>query len=227
MAKEKSFLKGTNGKTNFAKFMSALTAYDADKLEIKPNNPHEIYQYYILVDGMYIWLKNAYEDNLCVLCNEMRAILGHLSEYSSENEKEKENLEKAYGHLRRLSIDILKTLCDAFDKIFDGWINKHARYDYKNIDADYFPQYVTLYNKAHCDYLDAQKSENMGSDRGNKIICKYYEAAKSYSKLYEHHMDDRRIGIEKITRRLMVNNVIWISCTIILSILSILEKYVF
>lgn len=225
MTKGKAFLKDNKQKEKFKNFENALSAYNPDRLEVTPKKPNEIYQYYICVDEMYVWLKNAYEDDLCVLCNEMRAILGHLSEYKIENEPQKKNMDKAYGHLRRLSIDTLKTLCDAFDKAFDLWINKHAHYDYRNIDNEYFPQYVKLFNEAHYAYLDAQKVENLGSDRENNIIKKYYKVAELYYRLYAHHMDDRRIRIEKITRRFKVNNVIWMSCTLVISILSICSAF--
>lgn len=225
MKKGKAFLKDTKQKEKFNNFENALSAFDPRMLEMTPKTPNEIYQYYACIDEMYVWLKNAYEDNLCVLCNEMRAILGHLSEYNVENETRKKNLDKAYGHLRRLSIDTLKTLCDAFDKVFDLWINRHARYDYRNIDNEFFPQYVSLYNEAHYAYLNVQQIENLGSDRDNNIIEKYYDVAKLYHRLYVHHMDDRRVRIEKITRRFKINNITLISCTIVISILSICSVY--
>ena len=225
MNQGKAFLKDNKQKEKFKNFENALSEYNPDMLEITPKTPNEIYQYYICVDGMYVWLKNAYNDNLCVLCNEMRAILGHLSEYNLENEHKKNNLCKAYGHLRRLSIDTLKTLCNAFDKAFGLWINKHACYDYRNIDGEFFPKYVELYNGAHNAYLEAQKVENLGSDRDNDIIKKYHAVAQLYYRLYMHHMDDRRIRIEKITRRFKINKIIYISCMLIISICSIANAF--
>lgn len=225
MNKGKAFLKDNAQKEKFKNFENALSVYNPDMLEISPKTPNQIYQYYLCVDEMYVWLKNAYKDNLCVLCNEMRAILGHLSEYNVLSEPKKNNLGKAYGHLRRLSVDTLKTLCDAFDKVFILWINKHARYDYRNIDGEYFPKYVELYNCAHKEYLKVQKLENLGSDRDNNIIKKYYEVAQLYYQVYVHHMNDRRKRIERITRKFKINNLLWVSSTLVISILSIWSAF--
>lgn len=220
MTKEKKFLKDIKARERYDKFQEALFSYNPSVLEQEPATTGEIYQYYKHIDDMYIWLKNAYNDNLCILCNEMRAILGHLSEYKP-NESEKKNLEKAYGHLRRLSIDTLKTLCDAFDKVFDLWIMKHARYDYRNVDKDYIPHYAKLFNTAHKKYLTAQQDENLGSDRNNNIIQKYYEVAQAYYELYTFHMEKRRVRIERIAKRFKINNVAWIFFTCVVSGLSV------
>lgn len=222
MNKRVDFLKDNCNREKFKAFEKALNKYNPSTLEKTPKNPNEIYQYYTCVDQMYIWLKNAYEDDLCVLCNEMRAILGHLSEYNIEDEETKNNLGKAYGHFRRLSIDTLKILCNGFDKTFDEWIRKHAYYDYRGIDAEYFPQYVKLYNMAHNAYIDVQKSENLGSDKNNNIIEKYYTVAKLYYDLYGHHIDNRRIRIDKITRRFKINKIVWVMATSIIGGLSVL-----
>ena len=202
--------------------MIALNAYCPEKLEVDPSNQSEIYEYYTCIDRLYIWLKNAYNDDICVLCNEMRAILGHLSEYNPNTENKKKNLEKAYGHFRRLSIDILKIICNGFDKEFDEWIRKHTAYDYRNVDAQYLPTYISLYYEAHGKYIEAQKSENLGSDKDNHIIKKYCDVAAIFGKLYKHHVDDRRFDIEKITRRFKKNKYAVIVSTIVLTIISIL-----
>ena len=152
----------------------------------------------------------------------MRAILGHLSEYNPEEDKVKNNLGKAYGHFRRLSIDTLKILCNGFDKEYDKWIGKHALYDYRGIDNEYFPKYVSLYNKAHAEYIRVQKLENLGSDRDNGIIKEYRSVAENYYILYQHHMDDRRIKIEKITKKFIINKIIWFLAAIFMVILSVL-----
>lgn len=212
------FLKNNCDKENYEILEKALKEYNPEILEKKPTKPNEIYQSYVHIDQMFVWLKNAYQDDLCVLGNEMRAILGHLSEYGEDEE----NLEKAYGHLRRLSIDTLKIVCNAFDKEFDEWIKKHSQYDYRGIDSKYFPQYVKLYNCAHRAYIEVQKDENLGSDRKNNIIVKYHTVGRLYGALYRHHVDERRIKIEKITRRFKINRVIVVVSTVILTTLSIL-----
>lgn len=222
MGKRRKSLKGNLLQKKFNAFQQALNRYQPDLLEISPQTPNEIYLDYAHIDNMYIWLKNAYNDDLCVLCNEIRAILGHLSEYDPTNDKCKENLQKAYGHLRRLSIDTLKILCNGLDEFFDRWIRKHAYYDYSNTDNEYFPKYVTLYNTAHQAYIEVQQAENLGSDRGNNIIKLYHDAAKKYGLLYKYHLNDRRMKIEKTTLMLNVNKILWIVCTSLLVILSVL-----
>lgn len=225
MGKRKKILKNNEDIEKYNSFIRSLTAYRPEILEKSPSSPAEIYEYYSYVDSLYVWLKNAYNDDLCVLCNEMRAILGHLSEYSPSNEDKRNNLGKAYGHLRRLSIDTLKILCNGFDKEFDEWITKHTPYDYSSIDDKYLPTYITLYYKAHNMYIAAQKAENLGSDRGNNIIKKYHDAAQAYGELYSHHTNERRYAIEKTTRRFKINKCAWILSTAILAILSILGGF--
>ena len=222
MAKSKKILKNNESKEKYSSYISALSTYNPEKLEETPSNPNDIYKYYSCIDNLYIWLKNAYDDDICVLCNEMRAILGHLSEYDPYTEKIKSNLGKAYGHFRRLSIDTLKIICNGFDKEFDEWIRKHTSYDYRNIDAEYLPTYIALYYKAHNKYIEAQKSENLGSDKDNDIIKKYCDVANAFGKLYEHHVDDRRFEIEKITRRFKRNKFAVIVSTIAITVISIL-----
>ena len=221
MSRRKVFLKTNASKEKYDAYIKALNAYNPNKLEENPQNPSQIYEYYSYVDELYVWLKKAYSDDICVVCNEMRAILGHLAEYDPSNENNKNNLGKAYGHFRRLSIDTLKIICTSFDKEFDVWIRKHAMYDYRGIDADFFPKYVTLYHEAHRAYIDAQKSENLGSDRENKIIVKYYNVAKLYGEVYKHHVNERRLYIEKITQRFKVSKVVWVIATLLLTLISV------
>ncbi len=66
---------------NYDSLCEALTAFNAVAIEKEPLDEKELYLYYTYVDKLIVWLKNAYKDNLYVLCNEIRAVLGHLSEY--------------------------------------------------------------------------------------------------------------------------------------------------
>ncbi len=205
-------------------FVKAMGKLSPELLEKDPETPEEIYKYYACLDELFVWIKNAYNDNLCVLCNEMRAILGHLAEYDLKDDNIK-NLGKAYGHFRRLSIDTFKILCNGFDQVFDEWINKHAIFDYRNVDSDFLPEYVKLFNEAHDSYIDVQKSENLGSDRGNRIIEKYYDVACNYQKLYQYHNCERRRQIEKCAKWALIRKKIWVICTVILASLSIMELF--
>lgn len=230
MGNKENALKAKNNILKYGSYEvleKALGKFNPELFEIAPQYPNEIYYYYTYVDGVYIWLKNAYQDNICVLCNEMRAVLGHLSEYDDKDDDGKKNLEKAYGHFRRLSIDSLKILCNGLDEAFDKWIQKYARYDYSRRDNKYLPDYVRLYHNAHNAYLDAQEKENLGSDRGNSIINKYYDVANKYLLLYKHHNNIRRVKIEKLAKRFRWNTRLAILATIVFATLSIVDAYVF
>lgn len=222
MKKKKHFSFSTESHGNYN---VALLNYHPELLENEATTPTQIYEYYSYVDKLYVWLKNAYDDNLCVLCNEMRAITGHLAEYNENTEGKCHNLAKAYGHSRRLSIDTLKIACNGFDLEFDKWIRKHSCYDCRNIDAEYLPKYIELYYIAHNKYLEAQKAENLGSDRGNNIIQKYYDVAVAYCDLYELHVKKERYDIEKNSRRLRNRKLGWIIGTSVIAILSCIGMF--
>lgn len=220
---QKKFKKNTVNAEIFENFQRAFNKFNPSELEKDPKNIKDIYIHYNYVDDMYIWLKQTYENSMCVLSNEIRAILGHISEYDIQSDKGLKNLEKAGGHLRRLSIDTLKILCDGFDKTFLLWINKYSKFDYSNIDQDYLPEYVNLYNEAHTKYLDVQKNENLGSDKENAIIVKYYATAQLYCELYKHHQKERRLHIEKMAKRFRINKLIWIFSTGFFAAMSIIS----
>lgn len=206
---------------NYNKLFIAMGKYNPERLEKQPKEPRDLYHYYTCIDGVYTWTKNSYENDLYVLCNEMRAILGHLTEYDEKSEKSKNNFEKAYGHFRRLSIDTLKILCNGLDQVFDEWIQEHAQYDFRNKDNEYLPEYVTLYYEAHNAYLEVQEIENLGSDRENGIIQKYHEVGRKYLEVYQYHIKTRRQRIEKTARRFKINNKLVICATVVFTILSI------
>lgn len=207
----------------FDRLKEAIDKFCANKLEYPPFKAKDIYTNYTYVDALYVWLKDAYNDDMCVLCNEMRAVLGHLAEYDEEDDDKKRNLTKAYGHLRRLGIDSLKILCNGLDEIFEKWIFKYSKYDYSNIDNEYLPKYIKKYYIAHNEYLQVQKAEKLGSDRENAIIVKYHEAAKKYLDLYELHIYDRRTRIERRTLGFKFNNIIIFGLSLILCLLSIVD----
>lgn len=210
---------------NFEKLETALNQFNPSLLETTPPSPKDIYKYYVCIDNLYIWLKNSYNDDLCVLCNEIRAILGHLSEYNIDDEDKKRNLNKAYGHLRRLSIDSLKILCNGLDQVFDEWIQKHVRYDYSNKDNSFLPQYIEKYYSAHYAYLQVQMDENLGSDQNNKIIEKYHNAAKEYLSLYAFHKSKRRLKIERASRVFNLNKIAYIIALIIITVISVIGEF--
>ena len=130
MQKKKNISLSTESQKSYS---AALLSYHPAQLEKEPTTPTQIYEYYSYVDKLYVWLKNAYKDDLCVLCNEMRAIIGHLAEYNESTESTCHNLSKAYGHIRRLSIDTLKVACNGFDLEFTGFDNA----DFEEMEFDF------------------------------------------------------------------------------------------
>lgn len=202
---------------------SGLENYNPALLDSQPATPQTLYKYYTNIDKVYTWLRMAYDDDLSVLCNEMRAILGHLSEYDVDDDKQKRNLDKAYSHFRRLSIDTLKILCNGLDQVYDEWIQKYAKHDFRKIDNSFLPQYIELYHEAHSMYLNVQRAENLGSDRDNAIIQKYHGVALKYLELHMHHINPRRIRIEKNARRFELNNRVFWFATIIFTSISIID----
>lgn len=230
MAKE---IKLSKKKVNqgFEKFQESIQNFNALQLEIEPKTPSQIYRYYQYIDKLYIWIKKAYCNDLSVLNNEMRAILGHLSEYNALHDAPTQNLTKAYGHLRRLSIDTLKITCNGLDLFFQEWINKYSHYDFRDTDGQYMPRYMKLYYSAHRQYMKVQKIESNGSDRQHHIIKEYYEVVKLYQILYQYHLNARRRKIERRVRLIQISQFFCIGGISFLAILSIagilLQPYIY
>lgn len=210
--------KSIANRDEFNNFKDALNSFQPSILENEVTAPNDIYYYYSKIDKLYVWLKNAYNSDLQSVENEMRAALGHMSEYESDHG----NLQKAYGHIRRIGIDVLKILCNGFDQEFEEWINTHAAFEYSSHDNLYMPQYVKMYNEAHQKYLYAQQKENLGSNKNNRIIEKYYEAAESYGMLYEYHLNERRLKIHNRYCKNLWLQRLWVMSTLVLTTISVI-----
>ena len=103
--------------------------------------------------------------------NEIRAILGHLSQYRMSNYNiDKNDLRKAYGHFRRLNLDLLKILCDIFNKNLYKILTQQYKYDLRNVKDDYLVNFDKKYITARRLYLKAQREESSGSDRNKHNI---------------------------------------------------------
>lgn len=169
-----------------------LEKYDPEVIDHEPSTLIELMQAYILyTDTLYQYLRiicSTYYDSLN---NEIRAILGHLSEYRINNIGTKIELDKAYGHFRRFNLDALKILCDEFDRSFLIILKKQYKYDYRSSCLNYLNEFAMLYFKARNFYINAQQGESVGSDRGkHNVIASYYKAAKEYillKRYYEKH----------------------------------------
>lgn len=114
-------------------------------------------------------------------------MLGHIAEYRINNDGTKNDLEKANGHFRRMTLDILKVICDVFDESLLSNLKKSYKTDFRNINKDYLEEYSEQYFKAKNYYIQAQSDERTGADSNkHNIISKYYLAAKSYIRLKQY-----------------------------------------
>ena len=95
-----------------------LNYFDADKINQKPETVSDLLRYYKdTTDYLYQYLRCVSDKELIFASNELRAALGHIAEYRINNDGTKNDLEKAYGHFRRMTLDILKVICDVFDEV--------------------------------------------------------------------------------------------------------------
>ena len=97
-----------------------LEEYDAEIINTAPKTEKELlgaYQFH--ADVLYQYVRSTVNHFMHAINNELRALLGHLSEYRvSETSPGKRDLEKAYGHFRRMNLDALKILCDEFVDLY-------------------------------------------------------------------------------------------------------------
>ena len=83
---------------------------------------------------------------------------------------DKNDLRKAYGHFRRLNLDLLKILCDIFNKNLYKILTQQYKYDLRNVKDDYLVNFDKKYITARRLYLKAQREESSGSDRNKHNI---------------------------------------------------------
>lgn len=192
-----------------------LESYDTNVLNTTPKSEKELlnmYQKY--TDVLYQYLRLCIDDFMHALNNEIRAILGHLAEYRTIPEtRDKRNLDKAYGHFRRLNLDALKILCDEFDRGLSVNLKKQYSYDYRDVCVDYLKVYAERYFKAKHLYIEAQQKERVGCDRDvHNIIELYYVAAKEYILLKKFY-DEKKKDILKTKRRLIIKRFVYCLAT--------------
>lgn len=165
-----------------------LNSYDYIKLETPPKNANELLSYYyIYTDPVYSSLKNLLDCFTFVVDNEIRAMLGHILDFDSKNRDDK-NIDKAYGHFRRLNIDIFKILCDKLDLFYNNWLEQYYKYDFRGCNATFLQKLGDKYYKAKKQYTVAQTQERVGSDRlHHRILELYSTAALSYIEMLEYY----------------------------------------
>lgn len=183
-------------------------SFDVSILEEKPYTEKEFwYKYQRYADLLYAYARINIDDFMQGLTNEIRAMLGHMSEYrGNDGTLHKNELEKAYGHFRRFNLDVLKIICDEYDRWLSEKLYNLSQYDLRNVHKDFLKQYSMQYFQARNAYLQAQQQEKVGSDREvHKIIELYYVAVKKYillKRFYEQYQ--KRIN-SKLRNQMVFN----------------------
>lgn len=185
--------------------------FDPELLDKAPNSEKDLMAMYNKhSDVLYLYLQETVNPFLLPLSNELRAMLGHIAIYRVANpDASKRELDKAYGHFRRFSIDALKILCDEFDRSLSRELKNQYTYDYREFCVDYLKEYSSRYFKAKNLYLKAQREERVGSDyKVHNLIGLYYDAAKEYIQLkcyYQQYKPD----ILRVKRNVIINRIVF------------------
>lgn len=187
-----------------------LESYDAEVLNTSPETEKELlsmYQKYS--DVLYQYLRLIIDNFIHTLNNEIRAMFGHLAEYRISNSSwDKRELDKAYGHFRRLNLDALKILCNEFDRSLSVKLKKQYSYDYRDICVNYLEEFSQKYFSAKRLYIKAQQEERVGSDsRVHNIIELYYNAAKEYILLKQYY-EEKKKSIQMVKRKVIAKQII-------------------
>lgn len=182
-----------------------LNDFDAQLLEIKPQTEEELLRYYAQnTDVLYQYLRAIVDKQIFLISNEIRAVLGHIADYRIKINCTKNDLEKAYGHFRRMNLDAFKILCDMFEAALSRRLRKDYKHDFRNVTPNYLKEYSRQYFKARDLYLNAQKQERAGSDSEiHNIIELYYSAAKEYIILKQYYLENKdKIARSKFKKRI-------------------------
>lgn len=194
MVKRNNFLKTLSGKD----LLEILENYSPGIINVQPFTEKELFdRYENHTDPLLAYVRIMNADNVFVLGNEARAMFGHIADYRLDTTKRK-NLLDAYGHFRRLNLDAFKIICDELDNFLFSYFRKHYHYDYRNVRSKFLLKYSEKYFAAQKTYLEAQVSEQAGSDRiAGNIIQKYFDAAKLYVELLAF-LQDNSNGLETV-----------------------------
>ena len=188
----------------------------ARKLDTKPMTEKQLLDMYAdYTLPLYDYLDELFGFPYAI-CNEIRAMLGHLSQYNSDKQLNRNELEKAYGHFRRVNLDSLKVICDELDRSLSPDWNKDTKYDFRNYDKEYVKEFGKRLIDARNLYLKAQESESVGSDSEvHNVFELYYESAVKYIELKQYYY--KRVcdkGYIKIKRVTVIKHVLTIILTL-------------
>ncbi len=166
-----------------------IIAYNSKSLEKPPESVDELLRYYTdNFDEMYSETRNILGCSPFVVDNEIRAMLGHIFEYNFQDDQD-DNLDKAYGHFRRLNIDTFKIICDKFDLFYVRWLERHYKYEFRSMDKDFLLGFAEKYYAAKTEYTKAQSKEHVGSDRRHHSILEDYRvAALKYVEMMQFYL---------------------------------------
>ena len=200
---------------------SLLEKYNYNEVNKKPLTEKQLYRYYQNNATLFLrYYHKVMGEPSFELSNEIRAMLGHLADYRLKEEPLKTNLEKAYGHFRRLNIDAFKILCDEYDKFFSNELSKFYKYDFSEEAASFLEKYLEFYFKAREQYLEAQNAEDVGSNNTNNVYKYYFDALRAYIELKNYYLKKRKAVIAK-KRKSIIFKAISIVASIALSVLNI------
>lgn len=189
-----------------------LTKYDPAIINSQPSTEKELLNiYYFYTDILFQYVRNYTERLVNPITNEIRALFGHLAEYRiSDQRSTKIDLEKAYGHLRRINLDLMKILCDEFDRSFSKIQKSQSHYDLRNMEKDYSLTFGEKYFKAKKLYIYAQQQERLGCDsHTHNVYDLYYQAAKEYIELKRYYQKYKN-DIIWIKTKTTISNVFFI-----------------
>lgn len=187
-----------------------LKEYSAEAVNTTPKTEKELLSAYKMHgDILYQYVRATVNHFVHAISNEIRALLGHLSEYRvSGTSPGKRDLDKAYGHFRRMNLDALKIICDEFDRTLAKTLKRQCKYDYRNAVKDYLLDFGEKYIRARDLYLEAQKEERVGCDsHTHNIIELYYNAAKEYILLKQFYQSNKK-KTKKVQRVCIIKKVI-------------------
>ena len=176
----------------------ALQKYDYKLLNVCPMTMNELYGYFCEhINPIFNAVRKLFNDNIACVENEIRAFFGHISDYVISQYDSRKNLEKAYGHFRRINLDIFKIICNELDKAIIGWLVDHYQYDYREANSSFLSTFAQEYFEAKKLYTAAQIKERVGSNSDVQNILKIYcEAAHGYVSVLVYYHENKNV-IEK------------------------------
>ena len=193
---------------DWEKYQELVEKYDPSIINVCPKSADELYGFYraytrVLLDCVFEEIQTL----PYVLANEIRAMIGHLSEHNTKIDLGNYELQKAYGHFRRLNLDAMKILCDELDKGFSDFISKSYKYPYYKVEEGFMASYAKCYFEARQLFLKAQFSEGVGSNYKANVYETYFKAVKKYIELQKYYLDNLS-EIKKIRRRTIIKRTV-------------------